>query len=544
MSWPDVMEDINYEDKNFKLDEVSLRHPLWMTEGHYIYHLLRDTHGHLSCRTDNNGEPICSPRYLSQLSIMKLVCDPSRMRKMKSNDIPGDLFPGLLTEAILQKELISIEFLVSNWPHQVLDLQALMPLEDYLQPGYLTQILGEGHGNMSLLDCIMMGLINLKTESPLRTVNFTGFKNDKKLCRELTRLPILWLHPNDRKVDYIHGIISKTIEITPDRVLRYLNRIASIYSNMDPYIKHGNNTRPIKISINCKVTLDDVPIGIVLQEVTPFRFDCTRLWMEPIAEIYLPLRNIPFIINAQGITHLEIEDQNLCADPVRFNDMLEGLLLLPDLIVLSLPNTIHVNDNLENIIQLNQILQSLTKLKKLNLPSCNLRDSLELLIGNLTQLFDCLNLRDCRLNETDLVFLVNWPLLPGLHELNLSRNNLKSVASICVSLLEKMPRITCFSISYCCLGPHMIQRVTEKCSECLELKTLAIQTFTPLPFSDVRDILHGCAQIKVLQICTIVPETYAFPGADDEIRMHNRELFVASCQVYLQEFGRPDIEIE
>lgn len=62
MSWPDVMEDINYEDKNFKLDEVSLRHPLWMTEGHYIYHLLRDTHGHLSCRTDNNGEPICSPR--------------------------------------------------------------------------------------------------------------------------------------------------------------------------------------------------------------------------------------------------------------------------------------------------------------------------------------------------------------------------------------------------------------------------------------------------------------------------------------------------
>lgn len=47
------------------------------------------------------------------------------------------------------------------------------------------------------------------------------------------------------------------------------------------------------------MTLDDVPIGIVLQEVTPFRFDCTRLWMEPIAEIYLPLRNIPFIINAQ-----------------------------------------------------------------------------------------------------------------------------------------------------------------------------------------------------------------------------------------------------
>lgn len=251
-----------------------------------------------------------------------------------------------------------------------------------------------------------------------------------------------------------------------------------------------------------------------------------------------------FLFFPQGITHLEIEDQNLCADSVRFNDMLEGLLLLPDLIVLSLPNTIHVNDNPENVVQLNQILQSLTKLKKLNLPSCNLRDSLELLIGNLTQLFDCLNLRDCRLNETDLVFLVNWPLLPGLHELNLSRNNLKSVASICVSLLEKMPRITCFSISYCCLGPHMIQRVTEKCSECLELKTLAIQTFTPLPFSDVRDILHGCAQIKVLQICTIVPETYAFPGADDEIRMHNRELFVASCQVYLQEFGRPDIEIE
>ncbi|CAI9744185.1 Hypothetical predicted protein [Octopus vulgaris] len=395
ISWPDAMEDIDYKEKNFKLDLVSLYHPLWMTEGHYIYHLLKDDSGHLCCQTDQNGEPICSPRFLTQLSIMKLVCDPSRMRKMKCGDIPSDVFPGLLTEAILQKELISIEFLVSNWPHTVLDLQLLMPLEDYLRPGYLTQVLGEGNGNMSLLDCIMMGLLNLKSTSPLKEVNLLGFKND----------------------------------ISPDRVRRFLNRISSIYSNMDPYIKHGNKIGPIKIRTNCKVTLDDVPIGLALQQVSPFRFDCTRVWMESIAEIYLPLRNIPLLINSKCITHLEVEEQNLCNDVFKLTDFLEGLLMLTNLDVLSLPNTIHVNIYPEAPYMLNQVLRSLTRLHKLHLPSCNLRDSLHTMLSGLTKqktAFECLNLRDCRLSETDMVFLVHWERLSELRELNLSRNNLKT----------------------------------------------------------------------------------------------------------------------
>lgn len=34
---------------------------------------------------------------------------------------------------------------------------------------------------------------------------------DRKLCRELARLPILWMKPKDRKVDNIHKILRRTI---------------------------------------------------------------------------------------------------------------------------------------------------------------------------------------------------------------------------------------------------------------------------------------------------------------------------------------------
>lgn len=37
------------------------------------------------------------------------------------------------------------------------------------------------------------------------------------------------------------------------------------------------------------MTLDDVPIGLALQEGTPFRFACQRLWVEHISDVCLPL---------------------------------------------------------------------------------------------------------------------------------------------------------------------------------------------------------------------------------------------------------------
>ncbi|GAB1608900.1 uncharacterized protein LOC115231204 [Argonauta hians] len=706
VSWPDAMEDVDYQAKNFTQDVVSLYHPLWVTQGHYIYHLLKDHTGKLCCQTDKEGEPLCSPRFLSQLSIMKLVCDPSRMRRMKCGDIPCDVFPALLSEALLQKELISIEYLVSNWPQPVLDIQSLMGLEDYLRPGYLTHVLGEGNGNMCLLDCLMMGLINLKSTSPLREVNFLGFKNDKKLCRELARLPILWMEPKKRRVHFIHGIVSKIIDISPDRVRRFLNRISSIYSNMDPYIRHGNKIGPIKIRINCKVTLDDVPIGLALQKVSPFRFDCTRVWMESIAEIYLPLRNIPLLINPKCITHLEVEDPNLCGDVFKLTDFLDGVCLLPNLDVLSLPNTLHVNMCPESPYMLNHVLRLLPNLRKLHLPSCNLRDSLDVILAGLlrpdcqrkmhrsngieneqqqqqqqqqqqshhhhhqhqhqqshhhhhhnqnhssshspspspsstsstsssSSSFESLNLRDCRLSEADVASLEQWERGCELMELNLSRNNLRTApppmliegAAVgliplpplddvgppepdpeagphdqraqaamhdpehadeaggpsqpfpsrpppppqqagaaaagmaqgpaapfpappepleCVErLLQRATHLTCFSVSYCCIGPGAITRIANRCADYnLPLKTFAAQTFTPMPLADACTVLAGCARMRNLQACTLSPEAYAFPGADDAARAESRKVFVDACRQHLTRLGRPDIEVE
>lgn len=63
MSLTDVMDDVDFKRKVFNTDEAEDRHPLWMTEGHYLYHLFRDADGHLCCCKDINGEPVCSPRY-------------------------------------------------------------------------------------------------------------------------------------------------------------------------------------------------------------------------------------------------------------------------------------------------------------------------------------------------------------------------------------------------------------------------------------------------------------------------------------------------
>jgi len=36
---------------------------------------------------------------------------------------------------------------------------------------------------------------------------------DRKLCKELCRLPILWMNPSDRTVEKIHGYLSEILGI-------------------------------------------------------------------------------------------------------------------------------------------------------------------------------------------------------------------------------------------------------------------------------------------------------------------------------------------
>lgn len=62
MALADAMDDIDYKLINFNIEEAEHRHPLWLTESHFIYILYRDDEGHLNCHSDAAGEPICSPR--------------------------------------------------------------------------------------------------------------------------------------------------------------------------------------------------------------------------------------------------------------------------------------------------------------------------------------------------------------------------------------------------------------------------------------------------------------------------------------------------
>lgn len=40
---------------------------------------------------------------------------------------------------------------------------------------------------------------------------FAIFNADRKLCREICRLPLLWMHPCERQVEKIHKILIQTI---------------------------------------------------------------------------------------------------------------------------------------------------------------------------------------------------------------------------------------------------------------------------------------------------------------------------------------------
>ena len=50
-------------DDNYDNHAASLRrHPLWLTEGHFVYHLHRYPDGRLGFVKDRHGDPVCSPR--------------------------------------------------------------------------------------------------------------------------------------------------------------------------------------------------------------------------------------------------------------------------------------------------------------------------------------------------------------------------------------------------------------------------------------------------------------------------------------------------
>ncbi|OWF55294.1 Leucine-rich repeat-containing protein 14 [Mizuhopecten yessoensis] len=537
------MDDIDYETIRFNVNESQSRHPLWMTEAHFIYHLYRDAEGVLSCHKDTSGEPVCSPRHLANLCMNKLVCDPGRVfGHMKARAMPGGIYPALLSEAIFQRELHTINFLVSTWPTTVLDLQSAMPVEDLSDDEILTTPVEEKDG-LTILDCVVYALLALRPQSNLKMINFSGF-TDRKLSRELSRLPLLWMNPDDRTVDRIHDILVRTIDISREKVQKYLNRFNLIYANMDPYIKHGNQFEPVTIILDCKITLDDVPIGLGLQYETPFRFGCKRVWMEPIPEISLPMTGINQVLELRDLTQVEYSDPHICHDMDKLGALMEGLHLLPHLQALSFPNTIH-SDGHENAVKyFASGIGKLPMLRKLNLASCNLREQLDTILSELTQDITYLNLRDCRLCDDDIVNIRLWNNVTGLKELNLSRNNLKTSHLAVGDILQAVPTIGCFSVSYCSLSNSQLETIAQKCIDLKNLKLLGLQSFTPPVMEDMESLLQICSLIDSLQKCYILPDAFAFPGGNSAFRYENRMLFTANCETFLQQIGRPDIDLE
>ncbi|XP_012934999.1 uncharacterized protein LOC101852005 [Aplysia californica] len=554
MAMTDAMDEVDYNTVDFNdVDSnnndydnhaASLRrHPPWLTEAHFVYHLYRDGEGRLGFVKDRHGEPLCSPRKLRELSLCEMVSQPQRLQHLKLNSLPSDLYPCLLTEAVLQRQLKAIAYLVSTWPFPLLHVQSVIPTEELLCNDYLT-VPVEGSECMSLMDSLTMGLLNLKPHAKLKCVNFSGFRHDRRLCRELLRLPILWMKPGERQAGYLHSILRKTLAIGKDKVQRYLNRIACIYSNIDLLVRHGHLFGPITIVLDCKLTIDDVPIGLALQHHSPFRYLCQRTWVEVLPDVSLPVSLLNKVLEARYLTHVEIEDKEVCTDPVRWEHLLEGLQRLTELQALSLPNTIHVTQLPSAAYQLAGVFKSLIKLRKLNLASCTLKESLDSLLAPPTLRLTYLNLRDCRLTQVDIRSLLLWPGLAGLQELNLSRNNLSPLSPLVACLLPRMELITCFAISYCSLSMEGMRQIVRRSMDCTHLKVLCIQSFIPPPLYEVRGILEDCANIQTLQKCVLLPEAYAFPGTHISQRADNHDRTVALCSQMLDQLGRADIELE
>lgn len=180
------------------------------------------------------------------------------------------------------------------------------------------------------------------------------------------------------------------------------------------------------------------------------------MWVEPVKTpkcTTMNLSDLPYARDVlQRITHLEHEDAMLSYEDSRIASLWEALGCLPNLTALSLPDCINVTTNQLIAEDLNKALKSLKHLQRLNLSYCNLKGRLGDVLGGMNQRVVYLNLKDCRLTEDDLFFLVTWRNLAGLRELNLSCNNLQLLDQVLIVMLEKMPLITCLSISFCSLS--------------------------------------------------------------------------------------------
>ncbi|CAL8101626.1 unnamed protein product [Calicophoron daubneyi] len=432
----------------------------------------------------------------------------SSRRPMTYHDLPVNLLNQLLREAILQRDCAAIAGLVANWTSdQIIIRRLISPEELPLSPSYLTKpsfvlvspetergsrtTLVKGP---SLLDAFMLGLLTRQPVCKLTSIDFTGFEEDRRVSIELSRLPILWMKPENRNSAIVrrHLMASLHIGIPRKRLESYFARIARIYAIYEGELGHGEPFETVTVHLDCNMTVDEVALGLSLQSLTPFRFSCNRLLLQRLPEIHFPPYSLIRLFDPLSITQFEMEDPSLGSSlAVVLPSAVGWLISLRNLRACSLPACIppppefvplqtqrtaapifcqqtagrsqpavtsssassvsssavpfaasNTGSSTANTAPaftstaaacrlLNRALISLRYLQRLGLARCHLTGQLKILLNGLSQPLEYLNLSDCCLAPEDINFLVlQWRPLRGLYELNLSRNNLSKVPEL------------------------------------------------------------------------------------------------------------------
>ncbi|VDP39834.1 unnamed protein product [Schistosoma margrebowiei] len=171
------------------------------------------------------------------------------------HDLPVTVLINLLSEAILQRDCSAITGIIANWPCEQLIIKQLIPNEEYpLSLNYMTKptfvlVSPENeYGNRntlvkgpSLLDGFILGFLTRQSGCKLKSVDFTGFEEDCRVSIELSRLPILWMKPENRNSESVrrHLMASLHIGIPRKRLEAYFSRISTIYAFHEADIGHG-----------------------------------------------------------------------------------------------------------------------------------------------------------------------------------------------------------------------------------------------------------------------------------------------------------------
>ncbi|CAH8567631.1 unnamed protein product [Heterobilharzia americana] len=273
------------------------------------------------------------------------------------HDLPVTVLINLISEAILQRDCAAITGLVANWSCEQLVVKQLIPSEEYpLIPNYMTKptfvlVSPENeNGNRnalvkgpSLLDAFILGFLTRQPKCKLKSVDFTGFEDDCRVSIELSRLPILWMKPENRNSESVrrHLMASLHIGIPRKRLEAYFSRISTIYAFHEADIGHGEWFETVTIHLDCNMTVDEVALGLSLQTLTPFRFSCNRLLLQRLPEINFPPYSLIRLFDPLSITQFELEDPTIGSSiAVVLPSAVGWLISLRNLRACSLPSCI------------------------------------------------------------------------------------------------------------------------------------------------------------------------------------------------------------